>query len=125
VAVKKHHDLYDFMHLTLTDEDKLDDTNSLEMLIKQTFHCNYEFDMQYVLQNIERTMIGFQNLYKDYTKVKIAEVKASTHWYRRWARASERFEEKLMLTEKLLVNHCSQGLYEQVLTEYDDEGIKE
>jgi hypothetical protein len=28
VAVKKHHDLYDFMPLTLTDKDKLDDTNS-------------------------------------------------------------------------------------------------
>jgi hypothetical protein len=30
-----------------------------------------------------------------------------------------------MLTQKFLVNHCSQGLYKQVLTEYDDEGIKE
>jgi hypothetical protein len=28
-----------------------------------------------------------------------------------------------MLTQKFLVNHCSQGLYEQVFTEYDDEGI--
>jgi hypothetical protein len=30
-----------------------------------------------------------------------------------------------MITQKFLVNHCSQGLHEQVLTEYDDEGIKE
>jgi hypothetical protein len=52
VAVKKHHTLYDFMPLTLTDEDKLDDTNSLEMLIKQTFHRDYEFEMQDVLQNM-------------------------------------------------------------------------
>jgi hypothetical protein len=30
-----------------------------------------------------------------------------------------------MLTQKFLVNHCSQGLYEQVLTGYDDEGIED
>jgi hypothetical protein len=35
VVVKKHHELYDFMPLTLTVDDKLDDTNSLEMMIKQ------------------------------------------------------------------------------------------
>jgi hypothetical protein len=40
VAVKKHHELYDLMPLTLTDKDKLYDTNSLKILIKQTFHRN-------------------------------------------------------------------------------------
>jgi hypothetical protein len=35
VAVTNHHELYDFMPLTFMDEDKLDNTNSLEML---TFH---------------------------------------------------------------------------------------
>jgi hypothetical protein len=134
VAVKNHHELYDFMPLTLTDEDNLDDINSLEMLIKQTFHRNYEFEMQDVLQNIlivdptdpkERSIIGVKNLYKDYTNVEMAEVKTSNRWYRRWAHASERFKENLMLSQKFLVNHCSQGLYEQLLTEYHDEGIKE
>jgi hypothetical protein len=90
--------------------------------------------MQDVLQNImsvdptdpnEPTIIGVKNLYKDYTNVEIAEVKDSNRWYHLWAYASERFEENLMLTQKFLVNHCSQGLYEQVVTEYDDEGIKE
>jgi hypothetical protein len=52
VATKKHHALYDFKPLTLSDEDKLDDTNSLEMLIKQTYHRNFEFEMHDVLQNI-------------------------------------------------------------------------
>jgi hypothetical protein len=52
VATKKHHALYDFMPLTLSDEDKLDDTNSLEMLINQTYHRNFEFEMHDVLQNI-------------------------------------------------------------------------
>jgi hypothetical protein len=83
VAVKKHHELYDFTPLTLTDEDKLDDTNSLEILIKHTFHRNYEFEMHDMLQNIlivdtmdpnKRAIIGVKNLYKDYTNVEIAEV---------------------------------------------------
>jgi hypothetical protein len=134
VAVKKHQDLYDFMPLTLTDEDKLDDTNSLEMLITQTVHRNYEFEMQDVLQHIlivnptdpnERSIIGVKNLYKNYTNLEITEVKASNRWYRRWAHTSERFKENLMLTQKFLANHCPQGLYEQVLTEYDNEGFKE
>jgi hypothetical protein len=30
-----------------------------------------------------------------------------------------------MLTQKFLVNHCSQGLYEQVLMEYDDDAIED
>jgi hypothetical protein len=54
------------------------------MLIKQTFHRNYKFEMQDVLKNIlivdptdpnERTIIGVKNLYKDYTNIEIAEVK--------------------------------------------------
>jgi hypothetical protein len=105
------------MPLTLTDKDKLDDTNSLEMLIEQTFHRNYEFEMQDVFKNIlivdptdpnEHTIIRVNNVYKDYTNIEIAEVKASNRWYRRWAHSSERFEENLMLTQKFLVNHCSQ-----------------
>jgi hypothetical protein len=30
-----------------------------------------------------------------------------------------------MLTQKFLANHCSQGLYEQVLHEYDDDVIED
>jgi hypothetical protein len=30
-----------------------------------------------------------------------------------------------MLTHEFLVNHFSQGLYEQVLTEYDDDAIED
>jgi hypothetical protein len=134
VATKKHHALYDFKPLTLSDEDKLDDTNSLEMLIKQTYHRNFEFEMHDVLQNIlivdpndlkERDIIQVNNLYKDYKNISTDEVHASNCWNRRWALSTESFEENLILTQKFLVNHCSQGLYEQVLTEYDDDAIED
>jgi hypothetical protein len=38
--------------LTLSDEDNLDDTRSLEVLIKPTYHRSFEFEMHDVLQNI-------------------------------------------------------------------------
>jgi hypothetical protein len=120
VATKKHHVLYDFMPLTLSDEEKLDDTNSLEMLIKQTHHRSFEFAMHDVLQNIlivdpnylhERDIIQVDNVYKDYMNISIDEIHASNRWYRRWALSTERFEDNLMLSQKFLMNHCSQCLY--------------
>jgi hypothetical protein len=93
VAVKKHHELYEFMPLTSTNKDKLDDTNSLEMLIKQTFDRNYELDMQDLMQKIlsvhptdpnELKIIGVKKMYRDYTNVELEEVKASNHWNCHW-----------------------------------------
>jgi hypothetical protein len=121
------------MPLTLSDEDKLDDTNSLEMLIKQTYHCNFEFEMHDVLQNIlivdpddshEHDIIQVNNMYKDYRNI-IIEIRTSNRWYRLWALSTEHFEENLMLTQKFLVNHCSQCLYKEVLTEYDYDAIED
>jgi hypothetical protein len=74
VATKKHHALYNFMPLTLSDEDKLYDTNSLETLIKQIYHRNFEFEIHDVLQNIlsvdpndphECDIIQVKNIYTD------------------------------------------------------------
>jgi hypothetical protein len=56
--------------------------------------------------------------------VSIDEVRASSRWHRRWALSTERFRENLMLTQKFLVNHCYQGIYEQVFTKYDDDAIE-
>jgi fructose 1,6-bisphosphatase len=114
------------MPLTLSNEDKFDDTNSLEMVIKQTYHRSFEFEIHDVLQNTlsvypndpqECDIIQVKSLYKDYTNFSIDEVCTSTYWYRRWALSTERVEENLTLTQNFLVNHCSQGLYEQVFTE--------
>jgi hypothetical protein len=41
VVTKKHHALYDFMTLTLSDEDKLDNIDSLETMIKQRYHRSF------------------------------------------------------------------------------------
>jgi hypothetical protein len=78
------------MPLTLSDEDKFDATNLLEMLIKQTYHRNFGFEMHDVLQNIlivdpydlhERDIIQVKKLYKDYTNFSIDEVRESNPWY--------------------------------------------
>jgi hypothetical protein len=50
------------------------------MLIKQTYHRNFEFEMHNVLQNIlivdpndphERNIVRVKNMYKDYTNISI------------------------------------------------------
>jgi hypothetical protein len=111
VANNKHHTILNLVPLTLSGEDKLDDTNSLEMLIKQTYHRNFEFEMYDVLQNIlivdpaddqERNIIQVKNFYKDYTNVSIDEVRASKCWYRQWVLSTERFKENLLLTKSSL-----------------------
>jgi hypothetical protein len=134
VTREKYHAMYDFMPLTLSEKDKLEDTKSLEMLIKHTYHRNFEVEMHDGMQNImmfdtldvlQHNNIEFNKIYKDYTTVNIGEVCASNHWYSHRVLSTERFEENLTLTQKFFMSHCSQGLYEQVLTEYDDDLIEE
>jgi hypothetical protein len=87
------HRKYDLIPLTLSDEDKLDDTYILEMLVRKTRQAHTDFDMHDVFTVVipdrndptgMRLTSTTKYLYKDFASITIEEVAISNAWYRQW-----------------------------------------
>jgi hypothetical protein len=70
-AVAKANKLYDLMPLSLDDEDKLDDTYNLEVLVGKTKHAHFRYDMysisSIVIPNGNKTINKVKDHYSDYS----------------------------------------------------------
>ncbi len=87
-AVAKAHKPYDLMPLSLDDEDKLDDTYNLEVLVSKTKRAHFRYDMynifSIIIPNDDESIKEVKDLYSDYSNITIKQVARSNLWYRKW-----------------------------------------
>jgi hypothetical protein len=80
-AVAKAHKLYDLMPLSLDDEDKLNDTYNLEVLVGKTKRAHFRYDMynifSIVIPNNDKTIKEGKDLYSNYSNITIEQVARS------------------------------------------------
>jgi hypothetical protein len=107
--------------LALDDQDKLEDTYNLTVLIRTSrAHLTKLFDCHDVFvalkndQDDDSHVLGMVNLFETYTTVSAAEVAKSIKWMREWL-ADDTIEENLMLTYAYFENNCDSELWSQVM----------
>ena len=126
-ATKTKHKKFDFINLTLNDEDKLDDTYNLDMIIRKMRSSHYAYDMHNVFTILildpfdidGKTIVGTKDLYSEFAEISIQEVMRSNEFYSRWAKASY-FKQNLKLTYTYFQNNVSEELWEKTFETYDD-----
>jgi hypothetical protein len=123
------HRKFDLLPLTLSDEDKLDDTYNLGMLIQRTRQAHMWYDMQDVFnivfpQSDGKTIDKYKDLYTDYATITIEQVTKSNRWYRTWPSAPT-FEENLKLMYRLMQNNVTDSLYDKVYETYCQYPVEE
>ena len=104
-ATRTRHKKYDFINLTLSDEDKLDDTYNLDMLVRRTKNAHVNYDMHNVFTTVlidpsdseEKTIVGTKDLYTEFSEISIEEVAASNKFYNQWA-SEDHYSQNLRLT---------------------------
>jgi hypothetical protein len=127
-AVAKAHKLYDLMPLSLDDEDKLDDTYNLEVLVGKTKRAHFRYDMfnifSIVIPNDDETIKEVKDLYSDYSNITIEQVARSNLWYREWM-ANVYFEQNLDLTYDFFQNNVSDDLSMKISETYETFAVGE
>lgn len=89
-ASKKQHKKYDLIPMSMNDEDQLDDTYNLDILVRQTrdSHVKYDVHNVYSIVGVEadgKTLTGtVKDLFTDYANISEDEVAASNQWYATW-----------------------------------------
>jgi hypothetical protein len=122
-ATKKSHALYDLISLSLNDEDKLDDTYNLSMLIGKTKDSFVQFDMHDVCTILlldstdNKTVVHEKDLFRDYQSLRIEDVARSNDWYHKWPIAKT-YAQNLQLTYKFLQNNVADKLWEKCFERY-------
>jgi hypothetical protein len=85
-AVQTAHKKYDVFSLSLEDEDKLDDTYNLEVLVQKAKREHFKYDMHDVftilIPNNDETIASTMDLYQEYSNISIKQVAHSNLWYR-------------------------------------------
>jgi hypothetical protein len=79
------HKTYEVMPLLLDDNDKLDNTYNLEVLVQRTKREHFKYDMHgvftIVIPNTDGTVQEIKDLYLDYSNITIEQVARSNRWY--------------------------------------------
>jgi hypothetical protein len=116
-ATKTNQEKYDLLTLSMTDTEKLDDTYNLQMTVEKTLKNHIRFDMGNVFQIFKmnsdtQDIIGFVDLYNDYTSITIKEVALSNQWYSTMPTAPDvgYYRENLKLTYDYLENNIEPRL---------------
>jgi ferredoxin-fold anticodon binding domain-containing protein len=123
-ATKTAHKKFDLLPLALNDEEKLDDTYSLDVLIRKMKRQHCSFDMQDVFTIIypdatdEYIVANTLDLYSEFAKISIEDVARSNLWYRKWL-PDPWFEENLQLTYDYFQQNVSDDLWMKVCETYD------
>jgi hypothetical protein len=107
------HKKYEVMPLSLDDEDKIDNTYNLKVLVQRTKQEHFKYDMHdgftIVIPNADGTVQETKDLYLDYSNITIEQVARSNWWYREWMVATF-FEQNLQLTYEFFQNNVSEDL---------------
>jgi hypothetical protein len=124
-ATKLAHKKYEIMPLSLEDEDKLDDTYNLDILIKKTKRSHFTYDMHDVFTIVypkdapnEEEIESEKDLYTQYPDITIEDVARSNLWYRTWM-DPDFFEQNLSLTHDFFANNVEDNLWMKVAENYD------
>jgi hypothetical protein len=128
-AVKQGHKKFDLLPLALNDEEKLDDTYSLEVLIRKMKRQHCTFDMQDVFtiiysDPVSEAIVATLDLYTEFAKISIEDVARSNLWYREWL-PDPWFEENLQLTYDYFQQNVSDDLWMKVCESYDQYKVSE
>ena len=112
------------LSLALQDENKLDDTYSIGILISKARAALIRYDMHDVFKiakvksdgkNLEA---GSKDLFTEYSIITEEEVAKSNRWYYTWPKASS-FRQNLKLTQEFMANHTTERLWEKCLETYE------
>jgi hypothetical protein len=116
-ATAKHHKQFDIISLTITSEDKLDDTYNLEILIEHMRSSHGECEMGDVFKIISwgvnpatddlQINGGTRDLYSDYSNLTVENVAQSNEFYRTYV-DDETFTENLKLTLDYTKNNVTE-----------------
>jgi hypothetical protein len=122
-ATKKAHTKYDLISLSLTDEDKLDDTYNLSMLIGKTKDHLVQYDMHDVFTilipdpNDHKKILQEKDLFTEYPSIRIEEVLTSNDWYNKWP-MEDTYQQNLQLTYKFFQSNVNDKLWEKSFESY-------
>ena len=111
------------MSLSLSDEEKLDDTYNLELLIRKTREAHMTYDMHDVFTIVIIDSSGMptasKDLYSEYSEITIQQTADSNKWYKEWTDDDEFAGDNLNVTYNFMKNNVSGGLWEKTFEKYD------
>jgi hypothetical protein len=117
---------FDVVSMTLSDEDKLDDTyNTGIQVLRFKNHLDW-YDCTNVCNIVEfdptdpTQLTGVTwNLFKDYSSIMERRVAQSNKWFRTYPK-KEYYRDNLQLTLETLENSCTEALWEKVCETHDE-----
>lgn len=116
---------FDLVTLTLSNEDKLDDTYNLGIQVGKLRSHFVKFDLHDVFTVLKfsttdpDTPIDTADLFTNYSSLSEDEVAKSNRWYTLWA-TEDYYRENLQLTFDFLENNSTESLWEKCLELYDE-----
>jgi Zinc knuckle len=132
-ATKTQSTKFDLVTLTLSEEDKLDDTYSIGIQIAQLKSHFVKYDMDDVFLIVQpyqdingETQLAqsYTDLFVGYAKLTEEKVAASNKWYCENT-VEEYHRQNLQLTFDFFENNCTKGLWEKCLEDYDEYALEE
>jgi hypothetical protein len=128
-ACRQHHTKYELMSLSLSDEEKLDDTYNLELLIRKTREAHMTYDMHdvftIVILDSSGMPSGSKDLYSEYSEISIQQVADSNKWYKEWTDETEFASDNLNVTYNFMKHNVSDSLWEKTFEKYDQHTASE
>jgi Zinc knuckle len=130
-ATKTKFTKFDLVALTLSNEDKLDDTYNLGIQIGKMKNHFIKYDMHDVFtimrftygDDVQKKPVSALDLFTDYSHITEQSVADSNRWYKKWTKEPY-FRENLQLTYDFLENNCTEELLEKCLEVYDEFDIE-
>jgi hypothetical protein len=122
-ATKTANTKYNLISLSLTDEDKLDDTYNLSTLIGKTKDHLVQYDMHDVFTILipdpgdHKKILQKKDLFTEYPSVHIEDVLTSNDWYNKWPQ-EDTHQQNLQLTYKFFQSNANDKLWEKSFERY-------
>jgi hypothetical protein len=117
---------FDLVSLTLSDEDKLDDTYNLGVLVTkmrnhlERYDCADVFNVLELDPTNKKKPTGVTtDLFTEYSALMEDQVAESNEWYRVYPKQNY-YRDNLQLTLEFLENNCTEQLWEKVLEMHDE-----
>ena len=116
---------FDLMTLSIKDEDKLDDTYNMHILISKMKAHMIKYDMHdvFTIVNVKADGMNVEsevkNLFTNYSSITEEEVANSNKWYSTWPE-EETFRQDLQLTLQFLENNITERLWDKCIEVYDN-----
>lgn len=117
---------FDIVSSTFSDEDKLDDTYNLGILINRFKNHLQKYDMLDVMSIVHVDKVDtskptgiIEDLLTDYSKIPDSVVASSCAWYRQYT-TDPWYRENLQLITDFLENNTTEGLWEKCIEAHDE-----